>query len=311
MLQVLKQNGKVIERCDHLEEGCWINMVAPTPEELKEVQGRLPVLTEFLHYPLDEEETSRIEKEEDQVLIIIKIPDARHEGDVVRYETIPLGIILIDSVIITICLKKTQLIDELLSGRAVITGLLCDPIRFIFHIFLRTAALFLKHLRLIDRLTSEYENELHRSLRNRELIKLLNLEKSLVYFNTSLRANELVMARLQSGRYVPITEGSNEVLEDALIENQQAIEMAKIYSDILSGMMDAYASVISNNINIVMKFLTSVTIILSLPTLVASVYGMNIPLPLQNHPHAFGIVIGFSLALSALVVFFLFRKKML
>ena len=311
MLQVLKQNGKVIERCDQFEEGCWINMVAPTPEELKEVQSRLPVLTEFLHYPLDEEETSRIEKEEDQVLIIIKIPDARHEGDVVRYETIPLGIILIDSVIITICLKKTQLIDELLSGRAVITGLLCDPIRFIFHIFLRTAALFLKHLRLIDRLTSEYENELHRSLRNQELIKLLNLEKSLVYFNTSLRANELVMARLQSGRYVPITEGSDEVLEDALIENQQAIEMAKIYSDILSGMMDAYASVISNNINVVMKFLTSVTIILSLPTLVASVYGMNIPLPLQNHPHAFGIVIGFSLALSALVVFFLFRKKML
>ncbi len=311
MLQILKQNGRVIERCDTFEEGCWINLVAPTPEELQEVQTRLPVLPEFLHYPLDEEETSRIEKEDDQVLIIIKIPDARHEGDVVRYETIPLGIVLIDGVIITVCLKETPLIEEMLSGRAVLAGLLCDPTRFIFHIFLRAAALYLKHLRLIDRLTNEYEEELHRSLRNQELIKLLNLEKSLVYFNTSLRANDLVMARLQSGRYIAISEESEDILEDALIENQQAIEMAKIYSDILSGMMDAYASVISNNLNIVMKFLTSVTIILSLPTLVASVYGMNIQLPLQHHPHAFAIIMGFSLLLSILVVLIFIRKKML
>ncbi len=311
MLQILKQNGRVIEQCDDLDEGCWINLVAPTEEELKEVQNRLPVLPEFLSYPLDEEETSRIEREEDQVLIIIKIPDPRHEGDFVRYETIPLGIILIEGIIITVCLKETVLLDDLFSGRSSLSGLLCDPARFIFHIFLKAAALFLRHLRMIDRLTSEYEKELHRSLRNQELIKLLNLEKSLVYFNTSLRANDLVMARLQSGRYIPITEENEDILEDALIENQQAIEMAKIYSDILSGMMDAYASVISNNLNIVMKFLTSVTIILSLPTLVASVYGMNVALPFQDSPHAFAIIMGFSLVLSGLVVFIFIRKKML
>ena len=309
MLKILKQSEKGLVECRDINEGCWINLVAPTQEELDEVRKRIPVLPEFLKYPLDEEETSRIEKEEDQVLIIIKIPDPRHKADMVQYETIPLGIILLGGVIITVCLRETPLLDDLFSKKGSAAGL-CDPVRFVFHIFLKAAGMFLRHLRLIDRLTTEYETELHRSLRNKELIKLLNLEKSLVYFNTSLRANDLVMARLQSGRYIPIAEDDEEILEDALIENQQAIEMAKIYSDILSGMMDAYASVISNNLNIVMKFLTSVTIVLMLPTLVASVYGMNITLPLQHSPHAFFIIMCFSLLLSVVVVIIFQRKRM-
>jgi magnesium transporter len=156
----------------------------------------------------------------------------------------------------------------------------------------------------------EYEQELQLSMRNRELVKLLNLEKSLVYFNTSLKANDMVMVRLGSGRFISIDEDDEDILEDAQIENQQAIEMAKIYSDILAGMMDAYASVISNNLNIVMKFLTAVTIVLMLPNLVASIYGMNINLPFQHNPHAFVITMGFSFLISLVVVYIFIKKKM-
>ena len=309
MITILRPGSEGIERVEGLEEGCWIHLVAPSEDELKRIEAALGILPEFLRYPLDEEETSRVEREADQLLIIVKIPDPRHEEVLLRYETIPVGIILTETSIITVCLKEVPLFDELVNGRA--RGAVCDPVRFVFNLFLRIASLYLRHLRLIDRLINEYEEELHRSLRNQELIRLLNLEKSLVYFNTSLKANDLVMARLQSGRYLPISEENEDLLEDALIENQQAIEMAKIYSDILSGMMDAYASVISNNLNIVMKFLTAVTIVLSLPTLVASVYGMNIPLPFQHSPHAFAIIMGISFVLSAGVVIIFVKKKML
>jgi len=297
-----------VKRCSIIKEGCWINLVAPTKEEIETVE-QTGILPEFLRYPLDEEETSRVEREEDQLLIIIKIPDLRPEGEMVKYETIPLGIIVTQDIVVTVCLKETPILKEFLNSRGSYR-LLQDQVRFIFHLFLRTAGDYLKKLRLIDKLTNEYEMQLHRSVRNQELIKLLNLEKSLVYFNTSLKANDLVMARLQSGRYIPISEYNEDILEDALIENQQAIEMAKIFSDILSGTMDAYASVISNNLNMVMKFLTSITIILMLPTLVASIYGMNIALPFQHSPHAFAITMGFSFFLSGTTVFIFFKKKL-
>ncbi len=310
MINIFKATASGIEQCDEITDGCWINLTAPTQEEIARLEKE-GILPEFLRYPLDEEETSRIEKEEEgQLLIIVKIPDPRHKGELVRYETIPLGIVVTDRLILTICLKENPIMNELLNSRQA-SRILQDRVRFIFHLFLRIAANYLKNLRLIDRLTNEYEDELHRSIKNQELIKLLNLEKSLVYFNTSLKANDLVMARLQSGRYIPINEDNEDILEDALIENQQAIEMAKIFSDILSGTMDAYASVISNNLNIVMKFLTSVTIVLMLPSLVASIYGMNIELPFQRSPHAFAITMGFSFAISLITVYLFRRKKLL
>ncbi len=309
MLTIFKSNGTSLESCSTTSSRCWVNLVSPTDEELAQIQDELGVLPEFLRYPLDEEEISRIEREEEQLLIIVRIPDPRPEGEVVRYETLPLGIVVANDVIITICLKENQVLDQIAKSRA-IHRLFSDHVRFLFNIFLRIANVYLQHLRHIDRLISEYEAELHRSLRNKELIKLLNLEKSLVYFNTSLRANDLVMVRLQSGRYLPISEENEDILEDAQIENQQAIEMARIYSDILSGMMDAYASVISNNLNIVMKFLTAVTIVLTLPNLVASIFGMNVRLPFQDSPHAFAITMGFSFILSGIVVYIFIKKRM-
>jgi len=267
------------------------------------------IFPDFIRYPLDMEETSRVEKEEDQLLIIVKVPYPQKDEEVVRFETIPLGIILKDDVMITISPVETEATKQLLGQRRGNVQII-NRVRFIFNIFLNIASNYLKQLRLIDRLMDEYEAELHRSMRNKELIKLLNLEKSLVYFNTSLKANDLVMARLGSGRYLPITDEDEDILEDAQIENQQAIEMAKIYSDILAGMMDAFASVISNNLNIVMKFLTAVTIVLMLPNLIASIYGMNINLPLQDNPYAFGILMGISILLSLFVVYIFIKKKM-
>jgi len=309
VINVYRTEGGKVERCSQIAHGNWVQMVAPTQEEVDSIKRELGILPEFLRYPLDEEETSRVERDEGQLLIIIKIPDARHEGDLVRYETIPLGIIMTEQRVITVCIKDTPVLEGMTDAKGA-TRLLQDHVRFVFSLFLRTASAYLRHLRLIDRLTFEYEQELHRSVRNKELIKLLNLEKSLVYFNTSLRANDLVMARLQSGRYLPVSEDNQDLLEDAQIENQQAIEMAKIFSDILSGMMDAYASVISNNLNIVVKFLTAVTIVLMLPNLVASIYGMNIDLPFQGSPHAFALIMGVSFLLSGLVVYIFIKKKM-
>ncbi len=309
MLTSFRSTGEKIESCPDIVDGTWINLVAPTPEEQELVIQQLGILPEFLRYPLDEEETSRVEKDEGQVLITIKIPDPRHEGEYVRYETIPLGIILTHDRVVTVCLKEPPFfgtISEIKDAHRILE----DRNRFVLHIFLRTANHYLRHLRLIDRLTNEYETELHRSVRNKELIKLLNLEKSLVYFNTSLKANDIVMARLQSGRYMPISEENEEILEDAQIENQQAIEMAKIYSDILSGMMDAYASVISNNLNIVMKFLTAATIVLMFPNLIASIYGMNVSLPFQSSPHAFLFTMLFAFLLSGLVAYIFVKKRM-
>ncbi len=308
MLTILKTNGTGMGPSDDIRQGQWINLVDPSQEELEAVEG-LGILPEFLRYPLDQEESSRVEMEEDQVLIIIKVPERQDDGEFVRFETIPLGIIFAANRVITVSFKEIPVVDGLSNGKGS-AALLTDPARFIFTLFLQVSSLYLRHLRTIDRLIDEYEAELHRSMRNQELIKLLNLEKSLVYFNTSLKANDLVMARLQSGRYIPISEESEDVLEDALIENQQAIEMARIYSDILSGTMDAYASVISNNLNIVMKFLTAVTIVLTLPTLVASIYGMNIKLPLQDNPHAFAITMGIAFGLSIITVYIFAKKQM-
>jgi magnesium transporter len=309
MLTIFRPNNEGVEICSDIKQGRWINLVSPTPDELKIVQEKLEILPEFLRYPLDEEETSRIEREEGHFLITVKIPDPRHEGDMVRYETVPLGIIVTGKVVITICLRQTPVFEGLMDSRRA-KRLLEDHVRLVFNIFLRIANAYLRHLRLIDKLTNEYEAELHRAVRNQELIKLLNLEKSLVYFNTSLKANDIVMARLQSGRYLPVNEENEDILEDAQIENQQAIEMAKIFSDILSGMMNAYASVISNNLNIIMKFLTAVTIVLMLPTLVASIYGMNIALPFQDSPFAFFITMGFSFLLSGIAVYIFIKKRM-
>ena len=223
----------------------------------------------------------------------------------------PLGMIVVrDEFFITVSLRKNRIIDSFEKGR--VKGMCTyKKTRFLIQILYLNASYYLNDLKKINRQTERTVQALQKSMRNKELIQLLNVEKSLVYITTSLKANELVMEKTARGKILKSYEEDDDILEDAIIENRQAIEMGKIYSDILSGTMDAYASVISNNLNVVMKLLASITIVLSLPTLIASIWGMNVPLPFSNDIHGFAIVTGISILISIIAFIWLKKKDML
>jgi magnesium transporter len=263
---------------------------------------------DFLTDSLDIDERSRIETEHNTTLIVLRVPKFDKDNLGVPFTTLPIGIVLTKDIIITVCLWDINEVLDLFKGK--IKNLPTENRRrFILHLFHRTAFFYLKYLKEINKKSNEVETELHRSMKNEELIKLLDIEKSLVFFTTSLRSNELMMERLSKIRTLELNEDDKDLLEDIIVDNKQAIEMANIYSNILSGMMDAFASVISNNLTIVMKFLTSVTIILMLPTLVASIYGMNVELPFQHSSHAFFITIGLSFCLSSVGVLIFLKNR--
>lgn len=310
MIQVYRTVGEeFLETTVLREKGNWINLINPSEEEILEVSSAFCINPDLLKAPLDEEERSRIESEDGQVLILIKIPTKESSKQFLKYDTVPLGIILSEECVITVCLEKNILIEEF-ARRKVKSFYTFKRTRFVFQILFRAASLYLRYLREIDRKTSDIEAVLQKSMRNEEVVSLLNLGKSLVYFTTSLKANQLVMEKLLRSKILKMYEEDEDLLQDVIIENKQAIEMSEIYSNILNGTMDAFASVISNNLNIVMKFLTSVTIILSIPTIVTSFYGMNVNLPFQQQPHAYLITLLLSLGLSAGAVFMLARRGM-
>ncbi len=275
MLTIHKTVDGAMTALDAIQEGCWINLTYPTEEELQSVANALNVEQDFLRAALDEEETSRIDTEEGQTLIIIDTPAVEKSDNAVIYSTLPLGIIVTETNIITISLRESSVIRDFEDGlvKGVSTA---KKTSFILHILLRVAKRYLQYLKQIDKLYNHMERQLYKSQRNKELIQLLDLEKSLVYFNTSLKANEVTLEKILRGRIVTLYEEDHDLLEDVLIEVRQAIEMANIYSSIISGMMDAFASVISNNLNVIMKVLTSITILLTIPNIVFSFYGMNV-----------------------------------
>lgn len=278
MVEYYKTIGNRIERLDEIADGCWINMVRPSSEELAHVIETLHVEPDFVRAALDPEESSRVEVEEEQVLMIVDIPTVEREADENGgqiFGTLPLGIIVVENAVITVCLQETSVTRSIAEGvvKDIHTAL---KTRFVFQLLLRVAGRFLKYLRLIERNFSKVERRLYDSMKNEELIQLLGLSKSLVYFSTSLKANEVTMEKMLRGRILKLYEDDRDILEDGLIEIRQAIEMAGIYSSILSGTMDAYASVVSNNLNIIMKVLTVITIIMTIPNIIFSFYGMNI-----------------------------------
>jgi len=295
---------------DTLEKGCWVNLVDPTESEILYISERMGIEPDYLRDPLDPEEKSRIEKENGTLLIIVDIPILDTDDDKLTFDTIPLGMIVVeDDYFITVCLKENPIINEFANHR--IKGFFTfKKTRFILQLLYRIATYYLRYLKQINRKTDHIERQLHKSMKNQELFALLDLEKSLVYFTTSLRANEIVMEKLLRGKYLKMYPEDEDIMEEAIIENKQAIEMAHIYSNILSGMMDAFASVISNNLNIVMKFLTSVTIVLAIPTMIASFYGMNVSLPFQGSNHAFWFIILITVTVTSLAIFLLARRRM-
>lgn len=292
-------------------KGNWINMVSPTEEEIKKVCRNIGIAEDFIRYALDYEEKARIDIEEDDgtILFIIDIPIMEKEGGNKVYSTMPIGIIFVrDDYFITVSLTKNHIIDELEKNKNVITY---KKSRLLLQIFYANAERFLILLKRLNKETEVAESVLKNSMKNKELLKLLSLKKGLVYFTTSLKSNEVVMEKTLRGNLIKLYEEDEDILDDAIIENKQAIEMSKIYSDILTGTLDAYASIISNNLNGVMQFLTSITIILAIPTMISSYWGMNVPVPLQDNPYGFIIMVLFSLLVGIIASLWLKRKGML
>jgi magnesium transporter len=312
MMDIYKSGLQGLERLETIEEGSWINLISPTLEEIRHVSQMAGVDQSFISAATDEEERSRIEYDEDtnSYLIVIDIPFITETRNSRTYETLPIGIIYSDKAIITVCLQESNIIDSFIKG-AVKTFFTYKKSRFILLLLYRTATSYLQYLKQIDKKSSLIETELHKSMKNQELIQLMDLEKSLVYFSTSLKSNEIVLEKLLRLDLIKKYPEDKELLEDTIIENKQAIEMAKIYSDILSGTMDAFASIISNNLNIVMKLLTSVTIVMAIPTMISSFYGMNVVnMPLAAHPYAFWLIMGVAAICCVAAALFMARKKL-
>lgn len=286
--------------------GCWINVIDPTSAEIAQLQD-LGVPHDYVTYPLDVDERARTERENGNLLIVLRIPYFQGVRADVPFTTIPLGIILTDCHLITVCKRNNEIVEEFASGR--IKGLsTAKRNRFVLRLLFSTANKYLNHLREITKVVDALEDQLQLSTRNKEVLELLKYQKSLTYFTTALKSNELMMERLQRMQLFKTYPEDEDLLEDVLTENQQAIEMTNIASNILSSMMDAFASIISNNLNGVMKFLASITIVLSVPTMIASFYGMNVGLPFQNHPLAFVFTLVISI-LIGLTVIYLFWKR--
>ena len=289
------------------EPGCWINCVAPSEDEIGGLIRDFSIEPDFFRAAMDEEESSHIDSEDSSTLIIIDIPVVEREDQEITYATTPLSIILTEKNVITVSTRESPILDEFAEGivRGVQTNL---KTHFILHLMLRIASRYLQYLKQIDRTTSMIEKELRRSMKNSELLQLMDMEKSLVYFSSSLKSNELTLEKIMRGRVVKLYEEDQDLLEDVLIEVRQAVDMSGIYLDILSSTMESFASLISNNLNMVMKVLASITLIISIPTVISGYYGMNvdgIPAPQFWFPIAVSVVV------MALAAFILRKKQML
>lgn len=297
-----------LNQIDNFIRGCWVNLVAPTEQELQKVITELKIVPDFLSDPLDSEEKARIESDEGQTLIIVDTPIIYAEDKSVMYETIPLGIIVTSDYVVTICLERNTVIRDFEKSKLK-TFFTFKRTRFVFQMLYRIATYYLRYLKQINKQTDKIEEQLHKSLKNQELFALLNIQKSLVYFTTSLKSNEAVLDKLLKGNFLKMYEEDEDILEDVIIENKQAIEMANTYVSIIGGMMDAFASVISNNLNIVMKALTSITIVLAIPTMIASFFGMNVIVPMSQNSYAFLIILGIAVLLSTITGIVFMKKK--
>lgn len=316
MLNVYKTNSNSeFEELDitKADKHSWIKLINPTGKELEQVGDITGCPADFLSAALDENEHSRVEIEDDFMLIIINIPFVVSEN---KYDTIPIGIIFSDKFFITACLRENKILDyfDAKNSKKFSTS---KRANFLFIMMLKTAEKYLRYMRHINNLTDELELSLRQSMKNKSLFQLFELERSLVYFITALKDNNVVtekLLRLRKNRntqaFLSINEDDEELLEDVIIENKQAIEMVEMHSNILGGMMDAFASIISNNLNIVMKFLTSITIILAIPTMIASFWGMNVDVPFRDHPGGFIYVVLIAFIVSFLSFWGLWKKNL-
>lgn len=315
MIKILKntEQEKTLEELEKIEKGCWINLENPTIEEINYVIKETGVDEILLKYALDEEETSHIDTEGEQILVSINMPIIENNKNGKLYNTIPLGILVVrDEYIITISSKEFPLIEMINREKTILGEISTDKkSRLVFQLIYNTAVEFLKHLTYIIRDIEIFEENLTKSMSNNDLLKLINYQKSMIYFNTALKTNQAVMERLSRGKLIKLYEDDEDILEDAVIENRQAMEMATTYSDILNGMMDIFGTIVSNNLNNVMKLLTSITLIISIPTLIASIMGMNVIFPFNTGIAGFISILTITSIITILVAIWLKKKNML
>ena len=292
--------GQKLLSLDAPQDGCWVSMIQPTDKEIQSVSSRFSIDADDLRSALDTDERSRIGVEDNYVMILVNIPTVEDDTERELYDTIPLSIFVAGKSVITVCSEETPVLQPFSQGRIRDFNTTMRS-RFVMQILYRNASLYLQYLRNIERQSDMVEKKMYKSTQNSELFELLKLEKSLVYFTTALRSNEVVMEKLfKSERFKKYPEDA-ELLEDVIIENKQAIEMAGIYSGILTSMTDAFASVISNNLNNVMKTLAIITIVLSIPTMIFSAYGMNVAtagMPFADSPFGFIMIVVASLIID-------------
>lgn len=310
MRRIFKTVEDHLIECTTLEKGCWVHLQNPTKEEIDGLNTRFALDPTYLVAALDEEESARIEHDGDQTLIIVDIPYVESEGSGYIYSTIPMGIVLVDEIIITVCTRETPIIADFTEER-VRNFWTFKRTRFILQLLYRNASRFLAYLKQIDKASMHVQDQLEKSSRNQELLQMMKLEKSLVFFSTSLKGNELVMEKLlRQESIMKRFPEDTDLLEDVIIENKQAIEMCAIYRDIMSGTMDAFASIISNNLNITMKVLTSLTVVMAVPTIISSLWGMNVAVPFSQSSAGFWIVMGISVICALFAFIFMYKKRM-
>lgn len=296
-----------IKRLEAFEEKCWVDLVNPTDDEIEDAAAITGIPEETLKAALDEEETARIERDDGYFMCLVDTPTITDTDEGDTYETIPLAFIYNEKCIVTVSLRGNPVLGDFISNRVSVTT--DKPVFFMLTLMFGNAKRFLSNLRQIDKKSLRVQAELHRSMKNKELIQMLALENSLVYFSTSLSADIGVYKKLERLPEIADNEDYRDLYDDVLVETRQAVEMCNIYRDILSGTMDAYASVISNNLNVVMKLLAVITLIISVPTLVASLWGMNVGVPFEGHWWGFWVVIGISVAVTAVVSVFVIRMS--
>ena len=313
MVKYYRTDDKKIYEVSELTQGIWIDMVNPTVSEGEEVAEKLNIDIQDLLAALDEEESSRVELEDGYTLILIDIPTTEIRHDKEAYTTIPPGIILTSDTIITVCTEETSILQAFVNGR-VKEFSTKKKLRFVYQILFRVASSYQTSLRVIDKKRTEIEERIDDDTEDIDLIDLHALESTLVYFATSLRANAVVMDRLTRYKRLEQYPDDKDLLDDVIVENQQAIEMTSIYRDIVNGTRELMSSVIDNRLNNVMKTLTIVTLVMGIPTLISGIYGMNVNskwVPFSNTPFGFGIICGVILIVCAVMLIVLKKKKFL
>ncbi|MCL2798592.1 MAG: magnesium transporter CorA family protein [Firmicutes bacterium] len=301
---------KKLTETDAPKKNGWIHLESPTAEELLSTAALTQVPEEFLNSAMDEEETAHLDTEDDARLIVVDIPKMAKEGNKDTISTVPLAIAYNDRYLVTVCTKSTTVLTDFFDGKMKNVDT-ARRARLVYQILLRNATRFLYYLKQIDKASDRIQVGIAKSMRNEELLQLVELQKSLVFFSASLTANQAVFQKIYNMNVVKAPEDEHDILEDILIESKQGLSMCSVFREIIKSTMDAFGAVVNNNQNFIMKFLTAITIILAIPTVIAGLWGMNTGVPFEGELWGFFAALGIAVVISVVVLIVLMRKKMM